>query len=323
MSSARAQEASETASAKASESRDVRALKARTQGRVLFVADDVDGFSRYAAMLEEAGFAVAGCAGGIRARVMFRETRPHVVIINADLRGVSDTELARMLLATDETVLLIFVGKAEASPARRQEALAAGAFDYFSLPAEVALLVSRIGQLVAISHRIEALRSVADRDHLTGLANRRRFRAALGKEVERWRRYKAPCALLLVDIDFLKRINDAHGHSAGDTAIRRVALHLNEFSRDNDTPARLGGEEFALLLAGASEAHAVTVAERIRQAVSATPIEDIGAITISLGVAACPSHAVTERLLYAASDAALYRAKRTGRNRAELAPPLH
>jgi diguanylate cyclase (GGDEF)-like protein len=269
------------------------------------------------------GLAVVGVAGGMRARIRFRETRPHVVIVSTELRGISHMELARMLVTADANVSFVFVGKPDSNLARRHQALAAGAFDYFSLPTEAELLLARIEQLVSIKNQVELLRAAADCDYLTGLANRRRFRTALGNEVERWRRYKVPCALLLIDIDFLKKINDAHGHSAGDAAIRRVAHVLREFSRDNDTPARLGGEEFALLLAGASEAHALMVAERVREAVSATPVENVGTVTISLGVASCPGHADTERLLYAASDAALYRAKQTGRDRAALAPPLN
>ncbi|MEA2176027.1 MAG: hypothetical protein QOD00_3619, partial [Blastocatellia bacterium] len=145
---------------------------------------------------------------------------------------------------------------------------------------------------------------------------------ALGQEVERWRRYRVPCALLLVDIDFLKRINDAHGHSAGDVVIRHIASALLELSRDNDTTARLGGEEFALLLAGADDAKALAAAERLRAVVSAEPLETIGTVTVSLGVASCPVHATSERTLYAASDAALYRAKREGRNRSAMAPTM-
>lgn len=286
------------------------------------MVEDANAFAAYTTLLEDSGFTVVGVAGGIRARIKFRDTRPHVVIIATNLRGISHTELARMLVSADPGVSVVFVGADDATIARRAEALTAGAFDYFCLPSDAALLVARIGQLVSIKNQIDALRAAADCDYLTGLANRRRFRAALGNEVERWRRYTVPCALLLIDIDFLKRINDTHGHSAGDSAIRRVAAHLQEFSRDNDTPARLGGEEFALLLAGATEAQAATVAERVRQAVGASPVEGVGTVTISLGVATCPSHATSERLLYAASDAALYRAKQTGRNRSEIAPPL-
>jgi diguanylate cyclase (GGDEF)-like protein len=98
-----------------------------------------------------------------------------------------------------------------------------------------------------------------------------------------------------------------------------VADALAEMSRDNDTAARLGGEEFALLLAGANDSQALAAAERLRQAVSAKAVDEVGTVTVSLGVAACPSHAESERALYGASDAALYRAKREGRDRTAVA----
>jgi diguanylate cyclase (GGDEF)-like protein len=149
---------------------------------------------------------------------------------------------------------------------------------------------------------------------LTGLANRRRFRKALGQEVERWRRYRIPCSLLMLDVDFMKRINDAHGHPAGDRVIRLVAGALTELSRDNDTAARLGGEEFALLLAGVGGEAAAAAAERLRIAVCTHPLEEVGTVTISVGVASCPDNARSERELFGTSDAALYRAKQEGRN---------
>jgi diguanylate cyclase (GGDEF)-like protein len=118
----------------------------------------------------------------------------------------------------------------------------------------------------------------------------------------------------------MKRVNDTHGHSAGDRVIRHTASALVELSRDNDTSARLGGEEFALLLAGADDAQAYAAAERLRHVVSDTPVEGVGIVTVSLGVASCPAHAINERALYAASDAALYRAKDEGRNCTVIAP---
>jgi diguanylate cyclase (GGDEF)-like protein len=246
--------------------------------------------------------------------VRLRSTRPHVVVIDTQLSGISADELAQLLAQTQDGVPSIFVGAHEATAARREQALRAGASDYVQVPNDLALVVARIEQLVRFKQALDRLRAEADRDYLTGLANRRRFRAALGNELERWRRYQIPCALLLVDIDHMKRINDAHGHSAGDTAIRHVAAALAALSRDNDTAARLGGEEFALLLAGADEASARAAAERLRQAVANTEVEQVGTVTISIGLATCPTHATNERSLYAASDAALYRAKDAGRN---------
>jgi diguanylate cyclase (GGDEF)-like protein len=290
----------------------------RDQGRVLLVTDESAPQGCQSA-LEGAGLAVAGVAGGAAAIVALRRARPHLVVANSTLRGITARELARALTQAEGHIPLVFVGAEEATHARRFAALEAGAFDYFQLPSETDLFIARARQLVEFKQALDRLRAEADRDYLTGLANRRRFRTALGQELERWRRYKVPCALLLVDIDHLKKINDAHGHSAGDTVIRHVASVLTEHSRDNDTAARLGGEEFALLLAGADASRAIAAAERLRLDVSAHTLEGIGTATISLGVASCPAHADSERALYATCDALLYRAKREGRNRAAVA----
>ncbi len=290
----------------------------RDQGRVLIVTDEV-AMSKYGAALDCASFAVVGVTGSRAALVELRRARPHVIVADVNLQGISARELARNLSISSEGIPLLMIGSAESTTAQRLAAMEMGAFDYHQLPAESALLSARIAQLMTLKQTTDRLREEANRDYLTGLANRRRFRTALNQELERWRRYNVPCALLLVDIDFMKQINDKHGHDVGDIVICHVASALIKLSRDNDTPARLGGEEFALLLAGADGAQALAAAERLRRAVSEYGIEGTGAVTVSLGVAACPVHAETERALYTASDAALYRAKQEGRNRVAVA----
>jgi diguanylate cyclase (GGDEF)-like protein len=300
--------------------KDERA-RGRDQGRILLVSDDPDS-SPIATAFEKAGFAVVGVAGGAAALVAIRRTRPHVIVASINLRGINADEFARSMVGAVDHAPFVLIGQLEPSLLQRTAALSSGAFDYFQTPEEIGLLLARVKQLVAITLTMERLRAEANRDYMTGLFNRRRFRTALGQEVERWRRYKQPCSLLIVDLDHLKVINDTYGHSAGDVAIRHVASLLTELSRDNDTAARLGGEEFALLLAGTDHTQALGAAERVRQRVSSEELDKIGRITISLGVASCPAHAITERNLYAASDTALYRAKREGRNRCCVAEVL-
>ena len=225
-----------------------------------------------------------------------------------------------MLAQTENEIPLITVGNATSTVAIRLEALSAGAFDYFAIPAESQLLVFRAAQLVRLKQTMDRLHSEAGRDYLTGLANRRHFRLEMTREVERWRRYGVPCALLLLDIDYLKAINDRFGHPAGDLVIRQVANTLSEVSRDNDTAARLGGEEFALLLAGTTIEKAAIVAERLRSILAGINVPEVGHFTVSIGVAACPGQADSEGTLYTASDTALYVAKNGGRNRVAIAP---
>jgi diguanylate cyclase (GGDEF)-like protein len=298
--------------------KDNRRGQTRDQCRVLLVADD-PGVSVFAQALEDSGFVVAGVAGGAKALVALQRARPHVVVADAKLKGISAKELTRMLSDPQDAIPVVLVGDERATIELRGGAMAAGASDYFQLPTELALLVERLRQLFSYKLTIERLSAEADRDYLTGLANRRRFRKALGQELERWRRYGIPCALLLFDVDHMKRINDTYGHPAGDRVIRFVAGALAEMSRDNDTAARLGGEEFALLLAGVGSERAFAAAERVRLSVASNPLDEAGRVTISVGVAACPSNAQTERDLFAASDVALYRAKADGRNLSVLA----
>ena len=292
----------------------------RERGRVLIVTDEPDSVDP--APLTSAGLEIVGVCRGSAAPVSLQRTRPHLVIASSALKGISTTELARILGQTEDGIPLVLVGATASALNQRQAALSAGAFDYFQLPAEVGLLVLRVGQIVTLRQTMERLRSEADLDSLTGLANRRRFRAALKGELERFRRYSVPCALLQLDIDDMKAVNDRFGHPLGDVVIRHVATTLSAASRDNDTAARLGGEEFALLLANIGEEKAAAAAERLRVHLAEESIPGVGNISVSIGVAACPAHATSERALYAASDRALYVAKNAGRNRIAVAPLL-
>ena len=290
----------------------------RDQGRVLLITEETD--VPYRESLESAGLKIVGVSAGAAALISLRRSRPHIVIANTSSKSLSIQELGRLLGQMQDGVPLILVGFAPSTAKLRQEAISAGAFDYFQIPAEVELLAVRAAQLVKLRQTMDRLREESDFDHLTGLANRRRFRVALTREIERWRRYRIPCALLLIDIDHLKAINDKYGHPFGDMAIRHIADTLTRVSRDNDTAARLGGDEFALLLAGIDAAKAELAARRLLGILNEQSVEGVGNVTVSIGLAGCPSHANSERTLYAASDGALYVAKNEGRNRVAVAP---
>lgn len=290
----------------------------RQRGRILIISDETEIVWRSG--LDEAGHEIVEVAAGAAALVALQRARPHVVLASNKVRGISNSELVRMLNQIDEGVPLIMFGSEELTSERRKTALASGAFDYFQIPGELESLTLRVNQIISLRQTMERLRSEADLDHLTGLANRRRFRVALKREVERCRRYGVPCALLLLDIDHMKAINDRFGHPAGDSVIRQIANVLTKVLRDNDTAARLGGEEFALLLASIEGEKAAAAAERLRGILAEQIIPEVGNFTVSIGVAACPAHASSERALYAASDQALYVAKNEGRNRVAVAP---
>jgi len=155
-------------------------------------------------------------------------------------------------------------------------------------------------------------------DGLTGLFNHRNFQEKLAAEFRRLERFSAPLSLLLIDIDFFKKINDSYGHPAGDEVLRGVARVIRETVRSVDIPARYGGEEFAALLPGTNHEGALKMAERLRESIEKTRFPFEGKelrVTVSIGAATSPHDAVAKEELVEKTDKALYYAKRNGRNR--------
>jgi diguanylate cyclase (GGDEF)-like protein len=173
-----------------------------------------------------------------------------------------------------------------------------------------------------LNRDIVRLRNLADADTLTELLNRRAFMELGSAAVEEYRRYNADFAVLMIDIDRFKSVNDSFGHSTGDGVIRSVARSITGLLRPSDRAARFGGEEFVALLRHVSEAEAEEIAQRLRRRVASTPItvgENDLFVTISIGVASCgPSDRDLETLIERA-DIALYAAKRGGRNSVAVA----
>jgi diguanylate cyclase (GGDEF)-like protein/PAS domain S-box-containing protein len=168
----------------------------------------------------------------------------------------------------------------------------------------------------------DELRAQASTDSLTGVPNRRSFDAAARREVERARRYAKPFTVIAIDIDHFKRVNDTYGHDVGDIVLRNMTKTCLEKLRITDVLARLGGEEFAVLLPETGVEAAVVLAERLRVAVASTPIDTVKGklgITVSLGVALFALNETTIDLVLQRADQALYKAKHAGRNRVEVA----
>lgn len=174
---------------------------------------------------------------------------------------------------------------------------------------------------------IDALADLSARDPMTGLVNRRSFEMALEREIDRVARAGDVALLLLLDIDHFKRVNDSHGHAAGDGVIKAVAEAIQQAVRPMDTVARTGGEEFAVVLPNCPSSFGPTVAERIRANVAALSIAVspgvILGVTVSLGGAYAPQWVRSSPLLWMErADRQLYRAKAEGRNRACFEPQV-
>jgi diguanylate cyclase (GGDEF)-like protein len=169
--------------------------------------------------------------------------------------------------------------------------------------------------------QLQRLQDMAYIDAMTELPNHASFRVNLSKEIRRRAaRHHHPLSLILLDVDDFKQVNDRYGHPAGDEVLRQLASVLRANLRDTDHPARYGGDEFVILCPETDTKDVVGVAERIRRAIESRPFASTDSetlsITVSAGVATYPTDADTEEQLISQADAALYRAKESGKNRA-------
>lgn len=162
------------------------------------------------------------------------------------------------------------------------------------------------------------LEPLATRDQLTNLFNRHYFSSEIVRQINFWRRHQQPLSILMLDIDFFKKINDTYGHLAGDYALKKIADICIKHVRDVDTVARVGGEEFAILLPATAVNGAMYIAERIRKAVEVYKFKYENSeftLTVSLGVTEITDETWSITELLKAADEMLYKAKETGRNR--------
>lgn len=218
---------------------------------------------------------------------------------------------------------------AESSPQIDIQAMNAGAFD-FLVKGELtpSSLERALRYAVKLGETLASLHQFATRDELTGLYNRREFQRIQGAQEERARSTGQPLALLMIDLDHFKGVNDRLGHAAGDQVLRQAAERIQAATRSADYAGRLGGDEFAVLLIGTDREGALTAAERVRSALASAPLQAAGndlTVTASIGLAVLgprPGDAAGGREeLLAAADRAMYQAKLAGRNRVERWAP--
>ncbi len=306
------------------------------EGRVLIVDRSRAQAAALAGAISREGY-VTRCVrrAGEAIRRVAGTSRPDIVLMDLSLLDMDWEQALRALKAQAHPGFLpVVLLSARVDLALRVSALRTGADDFVGRPFHPDEISARVAAMLRIKSSQDAL-ALANRqleqqtitDPLTSLFNRRYFQYRAQQELERSRRHGAPVSLLVLDLDHFKRVNDRYGHPAGDEALCRTGQLLKSELRRLDVCARWGGEEFAVLMPSTGRLGAMTVARRILRAVrtktcfEAAPVGAPDArleavrLTTSIGLASHPSPGIdTAEQLFAAADAALYRAKRSGRD---------
>jgi diguanylate cyclase (GGDEF)-like protein len=297
----------------------------------ILIADDsrVDRFL-LKNLLTRGGHEVIVAEDGVESWNILQTETPDLVILDWQMPGMDGVEVCRRLRQLEDrpyVFIILLTGNDEKE--QLLEGLRAGADDYLTKPVDAALLRARLEvaqRILALQANLLAaqaqLRFRAEHDGLTGLYSRAAILDHLDREISRSRRGRSPLAVVIVDVDYFKRINDTHGHAAGDCALCEVARRLSANIRCYDMVGRVGGEEFLILFPGLSPSDIGAEAERLRKRVCDPPFDLPGLrlpVTISLGCASRdPLGSEAPAALIARADAALYRAKHGGRNRVEV-----
>jgi diguanylate cyclase (GGDEF)-like protein len=290
--------------------------KATVGMRVMAVDDDPAVLAAVASVLSNRGLHVTTLDDPLRFWDELRRVAPDLLLLDVDMPGASGIELCRMLRSDPHWAAIpVLVLTAHRDPETVQRVFASGADDYLLKPLVGADLVTRVENRL---DRFRLHQTLAENDALTGLANRRTAKAALGQLIRVAGRSSEAMCLTELDLDNFKHINDRYGHQAGDAALRRLADLLRRSFRGEDVICRWGGEEFVVGMYGLTRDAGIARIEGLLAAFRKETFTAAGEsfnVTFSAGVSGFPIDGDDLETLYRSADEALYRAKAAGRDR--------
>lgn len=256
---------------------------------------------------------------GEAALQMLGSSLPDLILLDIKMPGMDGYEVCRRLKENPVTapIPVIFLTALDSNE-NEELGLEVGAADFIRKPISPRILLARVSNVLELQAVTRQLEHTATIDSLTGAFSHRHFLAMGHKELGRSKRYQQAVSLLMIDFDHFKSVNDSYGHGGGDDALIQAVEAMHGRLRAEDILARVGGEEFAVILPQTSVADATQVAERLRRVVSEMVIESSGqqlSVTISVGVAECWAEESNIDETLKRADAALYKAKELGRNR--------
>lgn len=296
-----------------------------TAGKILVAEDSLVVRTVVCDQLHDEGYETVEAADGSAALIVCAAERPDAILLDIEMPGLDGHQVLATLKADPELrdIPVVFL-TGRTSTDDMVAGLRAGAHDYLKKPFEPAELIARVGGAVRVKRLQDELRIRNDQldklsriDGLTGLYNRRHIDEQLQKGLNIARRHDQPLAVLMLDIDHFKLINDGHGHAVGDVVLRRFGECAQQAVRLGDMLARWGGEEFLLVMPATTPMQAMEAMQRVRQTLQQTSFEDLApglVVTFSAGVSECISTRDLEAAI-ARADAAMYEAKHAGRNR--------
>jgi diguanylate cyclase (GGDEF)-like protein len=288
------------------------------KGKVLIVDDAPDTLEIIQRLLRYDGYDVIIASTGEAGVKMVEEEKPDVVLMDINLPGMDGTEALKRIRIINPIQCVIML-TAFATVDNAIQALKEGASDFVKKPFENEHLIHIVNQCLGKYNTLkekekleEEVRRLSITDDLTSLYNHRHFFKTLEAELARLRRQKTSLSLLMFDLDNFKRYNDLHGHLEGDKVLKTIGEIVTHSIRYNvDSGYRYGGDEFAVLLIGASVDQALTIAERIRSSIEQAKYQNI---TVSIGLSEYRDHFDLEQFVKSADDA-MYLAKHSGGNR--------
>jgi diguanylate cyclase (GGDEF)-like protein len=288
--------------------------------KVLIADDDRGALRTLERIVREWGFEpVVACDGNQAWQILSGNDPPPLALLDWMMPGADGVEICRKLRATERgsyVRVIMVTGRNETSDL--VEAINAGADDFIAKPVNTQELRVRLRAGQRIAELEQSLRFQASHDPLTGVFNRAELQKILQRELARAARTRHATAVLMVDLDHFKRVNDSFGHQAGDLVLEEVTRRMTRAVRPFDSLGRYGGEEFLIVLPDCDAHQAWGVAERIRECIRARPVQSprgVIALTISIGGSVGMGGSKSAESLVHESDTALYRAKTEGRDR--------
>lgn len=245
------------------------------------------------------------------------ELEPDLILLDIIMPDMDGYEVCRRLKENEKTksIPVIFLtGKSEEED--EKYGLSIGAVDYITKPFHASIVAARIKTHITLSQQYQQLQFMAMHDQLTGLHNRHFLLDVASKKLSAAKRHGYPLSMMIMDIDHFKKINDQYGHVAGDAVLSEVAGVVRKYCRNEDVAARMGGEEFVLMLEYCSVEDCKQKAEYLRKEIEVLMPQDIK-VTASFGVTQYADSDDEFKTFYGRVDAALYAAKENGRNRVE------